>query len=39
VRDQSALYGLIGKLRDLGLRLLAITFEEKGAASPPTNNF
>ena len=27
--DQAALYGLIGKLRDLGVRLLAIKFEER----------
>jgi hypothetical protein len=29
VVDQAALYGLLGKLRDLGVRLLAVTFEEK----------
>jgi hypothetical protein len=29
VLDQAALYGLIGKLRDLGIKLLAIQFEEK----------
>ena len=29
VVDQTALYGLIGKLRDLGVKLLAIQFEEK----------
>jgi hypothetical protein len=28
VVDQAALYGLIGKLRDLGVRLVSITFEE-----------
>jgi hypothetical protein len=28
IADQAALYGLIGKLRDLGARLLAITFAE-----------
>jgi hypothetical protein len=27
--DQAALYGLLGKLRDLGVRLVAVTFEEK----------
>lgn len=27
VADQAALYGLIGKLRDLGVKLLAITFK------------
>ena len=26
VNDQAALYGLIGKLRDLGVRLLAVQF-------------
>jgi hypothetical protein len=30
VVDQAALYGLIGKLRDLGVKLQAITFEETG---------
>lgn len=29
VVDQAALYGLIGKLRDLGVRLLAISYEGK----------
>jgi hypothetical protein len=29
VTDQAALYGLIGKLRDLGVRLLAISFGRK----------
>ncbi len=29
VMDQTALYGLLGKLRDLGVKLLAVTFEEK----------
>jgi hypothetical protein len=29
VVDQAALYGLMGKLRDLGVKLLAVTFEEK----------
>ncbi len=29
VMDQAALYGLIGKLRDLGVTILAISFEEK----------
>lgn len=29
VVDQAALYGLIGKLRDLGVQLLSINFEEK----------
>lgn len=28
VKDQAALFGLIAKLRDLGVRLLAIKFEE-----------
>ena len=28
--DQAALYGLIGKLRDLGVKLLGITFTETG---------
>ncbi len=29
VADQAALYGLIAKLRDLGIRLLSVKFEEK----------
>ncbi len=29
VMDQAALYGLMGKLRDLGVILLAVTLEEK----------
>ena len=29
VVDQAALYGLLGKLRDLGVKLLAVTYEEK----------
>ncbi len=29
VVDQAALYGLLGKLRDLGVKLRAVTFEEK----------
>ena len=28
VKDQSALYGLIAKLRDLGLSLVAVDFSE-----------
>ncbi len=28
VVDQAALYGLLGKLRDLGVKLLAVTFNE-----------
>jgi hypothetical protein len=27
VVDQAALYGLLGKLRDLGVKLLAVTFD------------
>jgi hypothetical protein len=38
VLDQAALYGLIGKLRDLGVKLLAITFEDQNAETPPTND-
>jgi hypothetical protein len=37
VWDQSALYGLIGKLRDMGIKLLAITFAEKNTTGPPAN--
>jgi hypothetical protein len=33
VADQSALFGLIGKLRDLGVKLLAISFETKSGIS------
>ncbi len=29
VVDQAALYGLLGKLRDLGVKLPAVTFEEQ----------
>ncbi len=28
VVDQAALYGLLGKLRDLGVKLLAVNFKE-----------
>ena len=28
VSDQSALYGLIGKLRDLGLKLISVHYDE-----------
>jgi hypothetical protein len=34
VRDQSALYGIIAKLRDLGLELISV--ESEGAASDRT---
>lgn len=27
VQDQAALYGLLGKLRDLGVKLIAVNFE------------
>ena len=30
VSDQSALYGLIGKLRDLGLKLISVHYGESG---------
>ena len=30
VPDQSALYGLIGKLRDLGLKLISVHYGESG---------
>lgn len=29
VVDQAALYGLLGKLRDMGVKLLAATFKEQ----------
>ena len=29
VEDQAALYGLIGKLRDLGVKLIAVNSEEQ----------
>lgn len=32
VMDQAALYGLIGKLRDLGVRLVSITFKENDSS-------
>lgn len=38
VGDQAALYGLIAKLRDLGIRLLAITFEEQNGGETPVMN-
>ena len=28
VKDQSALYGIVAKLRDLGLKLISLTFGE-----------
>lgn len=39
VMDQAALYGLLGKLRDLGVRLLSIKYgEESGKYSPVGDN-
>jgi hypothetical protein len=34
VADQAALYGLIGKLRDLGVRLLAINLDKEKCEIP-----
>ena len=33
VQDQAALYGLMAKLRDLGVKLIAINFGEQAANS------
>lgn len=35
VRDQAALYGLIIRLRDLGLELIAVTPEPPAVDAPP----
>jgi hypothetical protein len=37
VHDQSALYGLIGKLRDLGLKLISIHYGESGFMDASTS--
>jgi hypothetical protein len=34
VRDQSALYGLIAKLRDLGVKLVAVNITALGEKAP-----
>ena len=34
VKDQAALYGLIAKLRDLGVRLIAARFSDTTGQSP-----
>ena len=34
VADQSALYGVLGRLRDLGVTLISVTPAEPGAAEP-----
>ena len=38
VMDQSALYGLIGRLRDLGLPLVSVNPSETSAESPQIAN-
>ncbi|MCC7360606.1 MAG: hypothetical protein IT317_14090 [Anaerolineales bacterium] len=38
VRDQTALYGLLAKLRDLGLTLLAVTPDLPAASQPAPNS-
>ena len=35
VQDQSALYGLLAKLRDLGLALVLVSSEEGKSEDPP----
>jgi hypothetical protein len=35
VQDQSALYGLLSKLRDLGLALVSVSSEEERSEDPP----
>ena len=35
VKDQAALYGLIAKLRDLGVVLLAVTISTHGSETQP----
>ena len=37
VPDQSALYGLIGKLRDLGLKLISVHYDESGWGEASTS--
>jgi len=36
VPDQAALYGLISRLRDIGMTLINVQPAEPGAAEPPT---
>jgi hypothetical protein len=38
VSDQSALYGLIGKLRDLGLKLISVHYDEAGLGGDSTGS-
>ena len=38
VQDQSALYGLIAKLRDLGAKLISVTFDPPVPGHPPGRN-
>lgn len=35
VADQSALYGVLGRLRDLGVTLISVCPAEPGPAEPP----
>lgn len=35
IPDQAAFYGLIAKLRDLGVRLLAVSLEKNGEVGNP----
>lgn len=35
VRDQAALFGLIAKLRDLGVRLIAVNYQREAPQDPP----
>lgn len=36
VPDQAALYGLISRLRDIGVTLISVQPADHGAADPPT---
>jgi hypothetical protein len=35
VRDQAALFGLIAKLRDLGVRLVSVSYQREGTPERP----
>ena len=37
VMDQAALYGLVAKLRDLGVKLISISFQEQASVGDSSN--